>query len=97
MSLQLLHKTRGATGGAQGDHQGGESEWALPEPSDPRRPLGGGMGKEEVPLQDTQRWGEGPSEQGYPIPNQQLIEADKKRRRRLAALARDHIIMLREE
>ena len=40
---------------------------------------------------------EGPSEQEYLTPNQQLIEADKKRRRRLAALARDHIMKLREE
>ena len=45
----------GTTEEAQGDHQGGEPEWALPEPSDPRRPLRGGTGKEEVPLWDTQR------------------------------------------
>ena len=87
----------GTTEEAQGDHRGGEPEWALPKPSDPRRPLRGGTGKEEVPLRDTQRWGEGPSEQEYPIPDQQLIEADKKHRRRLAALARDHIMKLREE
>ena len=87
----------GATGEARGDHQGEVLEWALPKPSDPRRPLRGGTGKEEVPLWDTQRWGEGPPEQEYPIPNQQLIEADKKCRRRLATLARDHIMKLREE
>ena len=44
----------GTTEEAQGDHQGGESEWALPEPSDPRRPLRGETGKEKVSLQDTQ-------------------------------------------
>ena len=82
---------------AQGDHQGGGSEWALPEPSDPHRSPRGGTGKEEVPLRDTQRWDEGPSEQEYPTPNQQLIEADKKRRRRLATLAKGHIMKLREE
>ena len=87
----------GATGEAQGDHRGGEPEWALPKPSDPCRPPRGATGKEEVPLRDTQMLGEGPSEQEYPIPDQQLIEADKKRRRRLAALARDHIMKLREE
>ena len=87
----------GTTEEARGDHWGGEPERALPKPSDPRRPLRGGTGKEEVPLWDTQRWGEGPSEQEYPIPDQQLIEADKKCRRRLAALARDHIMKLREE
>ena len=87
----------GTTEEAQGDHRGGEPEWALPKPSDPCRPPRGGTGKEEVPLRDTQRRGEGPSEQEYPIPDQQLIEADKKRRRRLAALARDHIMKLREE
>ena len=81
----------------QSGHQGGEPEWALPRPSDPRRPPRGGTGKDEVSPQDTQRQDEGPSEQEYLTPNQQLIEADKKRRRRLAALARDHIIKLREE
>ena len=59
----------GTTEEAQGDHQGGEPEWALPEPSDPRRPPRGGTGKEEVPLWDTQRQDEGPSEQQYPTPN----------------------------
>ena len=87
----------GTTEEAQGDRQGGESEWALPEPSDPCRPPRGGTGKDEVPLRDTQRRDEGPSEQEYSTPNQQLIEADKRRRRRLAALARDHIMKLREE
>ena len=87
----------GTTREARGDHRGGEPEWALPKPSDPHRPLRGGTGKEEVPLRDTLGWGEGPTEQEYPIPDQQLIEAHKKRRRRLAALARDHIMRLREE
>ena len=87
----------GNIGEARGDHRGGEPEWALPKPSDPHRPPRGGERKEEVPLRDTQRRGEGPSEQEYPIPNQQLIEPDKKRRKRLAALARDHIMKLREE
>ena len=73
----------GITEEAQGGYQGGESEWALPEPSDPRRPPRGEMGKEEVSLQDTQGRDEGPS--------------DMKHRRRLAALARDHIMKLREE
>ena len=69
----------------------------MPKPSDPRRPPRKGTKKEEVPLRDTLGRGEGPSEQEHPIPDQQLIEADKKRRRRLAALARDHIMKLREE
>ena len=82
---------------AQGDRQGGEPEWALPELSDMHRPPRGGTGKDEASLRDTQRQDEGPSEQEYPIPNQQLTEADKRRRRRLATLARDHIMKLREE
>ena len=69
----------------------------MPKPSDPCRPPRGGTGKEEVTLRDTQSRDEGPSEREYPTPNQQLIEADKKCRRRLAALARDHIMKLREE
>ena len=87
----------GTTEEAQGDHQGGEPEWALPEPSDPHRPPRGGTGKDEIPLRDTQRRDEGPSEQEYPTPNQQLIEANKRHRRRLATLARDHIMKLRKE
>ena len=47
-------------------------------------------------LQDTQGQDEGPSEKEYPIPNRQLIEADMKRRR-MVALARDHIMKFREE
>ena len=81
----------------QSGHQGGGPEWALPRPSDPHRLPRGGTGKDEVSPWDTQRQDEGPSEQEYLTPNQQLIEANKKRRRRLAALARDHIIKLREE
>ena len=88
---------RETTRGVGGDHQGGGPEWALPRPSDPRRPPRGGPGKEEVTLRDTQRRDEGPSEQEYPTPDQQLIEADKKRRKKLATLARDHIMRLREK
>ena len=36
---------RETTGGAEGDYQGGESEWALPRPSDPCRPQGEGQEK----------------------------------------------------
>ena len=38
-----------------------------------------------------------PLEQGYPTPEQQLVEADKRCRKRLAGLARDHIVKLRAE
>ena len=69
----------------------------MPCPSDPCRPPRGGTGENEVTPHDTQRQDESPSEQGYPTPSQSLLEADKKRRRRLAALARDHIMKLREE
>ena len=62
-----------------------------------RRPLKAGTGKEEVTSRDTRRQDEGPSEQGYHTPRQQLLEANKKHKRRLAALARDHIMKLREE
>ena len=84
-------------GEAQGDHEGREPEWALPRPSDPRRPPKVETGGEEITSRDI--WGQdgSPSEQRYPTPRQQLLEADKRRRRRLAALARDHIMKLREE
>ena len=87
----------GTAGEARGDHEGGEPKWALPRPSDLHRPPKAGTGKEEVTSQDTRRQDEGPSEQGYHTPRQQLLEANKKHKRRLAALARDHIMKLREE
>ena len=87
----------GTVGEARGDHEGREPEWALPRPSDPRRPPKAGIGGEEVTSQDIRGSDGSPSEQKYPTPRQQLLEADKRRRRRLAALARDHIMKLREE
>ena len=69
----------------------------MPRPSDPHRPPEAETGKEEVTSRDTQKQNEGPSEHGYHTPRQQLLEANKKHKRRLAALARDHIMKLREE
>ena len=82
---------------ARGDYEGGEPEWALPQPSDPHRPPKAEPGEEEVTSRDTLKQNESPSKQRYPTPRQQLLEANKKRKRRLAALARDHIMKLREE
>ena len=87
----------GAVGEARGDHEGREPEWALPQPSDPRRPPKVETGGEEVTSQNTQRQEGGSIKQRYPTPRHQLLEADKRHRRRLAALARDHIMKLREE
>ena len=69
----------------------------MPQPSDPRRPPKVETGGEEATSRGTQRQDGGSTEQRYPTPRQQLLEADKRRRRRLAALARDHIMKLREE
>ena len=87
----------GVVGEARGDHEGREPEWALPQPSDPHRPPKVETGGEEVTSQSTQGQDGGSIKQRYPTPRQQLLEADKRRRRRLAALARDHIMKLREE
>ena len=87
----------GAIGEAWGDHEGREPEWALPQPSDPRRPPKAETGGEEATSRGTQRQDGGSTEQRYPTPRQQLLEAEKRRKRRLAALARDHIMKLREE
>ena len=81
----------------QSDHEGREPEWALPRPLNPRRPPKAETGEEEVTSRDIRRQDGSPSEQRYPTPRQQLLEADKRHRRRLAALARDHIMKLREE
>ena len=87
----------GTIGEARGDHEGREPEWALPRPSDPHRPPKAETGEEEVTPRDIRRQNESPSKQKYPTPRQQLLEADKKRKKRLAALARDQIMRLREE
>ena len=86
-----------AVGETQGGYEGREPEWALPRPSDPRSPPKAETGGEGATARGTQRQDRGADEQRYPTPRQQLLEADKKRKRRLAALARDHIMKLREE
>ena len=87
----------GTTEEARGDHEGREPRWALPQPSDPHRPPKVEIGEGEVTPRDIQRQDENLSKQRYPTPRQQLLEADKKRKKRLAALARDQIMQLREE
>ena len=87
----------GTVGEARGDHEGRESEWALTRPSDPHRPPKAETGEVEVTPRGIQRQDESPTEQRYPTPRQQLLEADKKHRKRLAALARDQIMKLRVE
>ena len=96
-SATLAQGQGGTVGEARGDHEGREPEWALPQPSDPRRPPKVEAGGEEATSQGTRRQDGGPIEQRYPTPRQQLLEADKRSKRRLAALARDHIMKLREE
>ena len=86
-----------AVGETQGGYEGREPEWALPRPSDPRSPPRAETGGEGATTRGTQRQGGGADEQKYLTPRQQLLEADKRRKRRLAALARDHIMKLREE
>ena len=86
-----------ADGETQGGYEGGGPEWALPWPSDPRSPPKTETGGEGATTQDIQGQDGGANEQKYLTPRQQLLEADKRRKRRLAALARDHIMKLREE
>ena len=86
-----------AVGETQGRYEGRGPEWALPRPSDPRSPPKVEIGGEETTSQSAQRQDGGSNEQKYLTPRQQLLEADKRCKRRLAALARDHIMKLREE
>ena len=86
-----------AVGETQGGYEGGGPEWALPQPSDPRSPPKTEIGGEGATTRDIQEQDGGANEQKYLTPRQQLLEADKRRKRRLAALARDHIMKLREE
>ena len=86
-----------AVGETQGGYEGGGPEWVLPRPSDPCSPPKAETGGEGATTRGTQRQDGGADEQKYLTPRQQLLEADKRRKRRLAALARDHIMKLREE
>ena len=87
----------GTIGEARGDHEGREPEWALSRPSGLHRPPKAETGEGEVTPQDIRRQDESPFTQRYPTPRQQLLEVDKKHKKRLAALARDQIMKLREE
>ena len=51
----------------------------------------------EVPSQGNEEWGGDILRQGSSSPEQRIVEADKRCQKRLAVLARDHIIKLREE
>ena len=80
-----------------GAHEGRGPEWALPDPSEPRQPPGEGDVNSGLPSQTTEEQGGRFLPPEYPTPEQRIVEADKRHRKRLAALARDHIIKLREE
>ena len=74
-----------------------ELEWGLPGPSEPCEPPRKSDIRREVPPQRSKEQGGGPSRQVSPLPEQRIVEADKRCQKRLAALARDHIVKLREE
>ena len=84
-------------GRVQNTQIGEELEWGLPGPSEPHEPPRRSDIRREVPPQGSEEQGGGPSRQGSPLPEQRIVEADKRRQKRLAALARDHIVKLREE
>ena len=69
----------------------------IARPSDPRGPPKVETGGEEATSRGTQRRDGGSTGQRHLTPRQQLLEADKRRKRRLAVLTRDHIMKLREE
>ena len=83
--------------GTYSDREGKEPEWALPQPSEPRAPPWESATSSKEPPQTKEEQKKRPPEQQYPTPEQQLIELDKRRRRKLVTLARDHIMKLREE
>ena len=88
---------RGPDRRPQSVREKGEFNWVLPRPTEPYTPLQEDIIESEVPPQVTEEQRKRLLEQKYFTPNQQLIEADNRRRKRLAALARDHIMKLREE
>ena len=64
---------------------------------EPRRLPREGITVQERPFQGPSQTEGKTSRQEYPTPEQKLVEADKRRRRKLATLARGHIVKLREE
>ena len=66
-------------GRIQGTQIREELEWGLPGPSDPREPPRRSDIRREVPPQTSEEQGGGPSRQGSPLPEQRIIEADKRR------------------
>ena len=82
---------------AQDTPAGEGPDWVLPEPSEPHRPPRGGDVWKDVPFQGNEEWGGNLLRQGSSSPEQRIVEVDKRCQKRLAALARDHIIKLREE
>ena len=84
-------------GRVQDTQIGEELEWGLPGPSEPCEPPRRSDIQREVPPQGSEEQGGGPSRQGSPLQEQRIVEADKRHQKRLAALARDHIVKLREE
>ena len=75
----------------------GELDWALPEPSEPHRPPGESATRRKIPPHPVDKSEREFLRQEYLTPEQWLVEADKRCGRKLAALARDHIVKLREE
>ena len=59
--------------------------------------MGGGVPKREPPPQADGTEGGETRKQKALSPEQRIVETDKRQQRRLAALARDHIVKLREE
>ena len=79
-------------GRVQDTQIGGEPEWGLTGPSEPCEPPRRSDIRREVPPQGSEEQGGGPLRQGSPLPEQRIVEADKRHQKRLAALARDHIV-----
>ena len=84
-------------GRVQDTQIGEELEWGLPGPSEPHEPPRRSDIRREVPPQGSEEQRGGPLRQGSPLPEQRIVEADKRCQKRLADLARDHIVKLREE
>ena len=81
----------------QGAQGGGELEWALPAPSEPHQPPTKDVASGELPSQEAKDQGGKPPPSEYPLTEQRLVEANKRRKKRLVMLARHHIIKFREE
>ena len=94
----ILHKTRvNWLGESKTPQWGKDLSGYYRSHLSPVDPLGKMMHREKYLLKGMKNRERSPLRQESPSPEQRIVEADRRHQKRLATLARDHIVKLREE